>query len=188
MSVLVNDKNSSILVAVMNASAALLVAVLFTVGLQAETPCPANIKPVAFHNSRQHQMVVQVSINDAGPYDFLLDTGSQITVIDRSLAAELGLPTSGSAIVAGVSLQGGQIRFAQLEMLKLGKYASTNQRVLVYDMNKLQRARFAIRGLLGEDFLSRFNLFIDNAHGVLCIDDTGAMEASLRGGLQADRK
>jgi predicted aspartyl protease len=187
MKTLGNDKSSSLLGVMMKEFAVCFVALLFTIGLQAETPCPANIKPVPFHNSRQHQMVVQVSINDAGPYDFLLDTGTQMTVIDRLLAAELGLPTSGNAIVAGISLQG-QIRFAQLEILKLGKYASTDHRVLVYDMNKLQRARFAIRGLLGEDFLSRFNLFIDNAHGVLCIDDTGAMEASLRGGLQAEGK
>jgi hypothetical protein len=82
----------------------------------------------------------------------------------------------------------GQIKFTQLGVLKLGEYASTNQRVLVYDMNKIQRAKFAIRGLLGQDFLSRFNLFIDNARGVLCIDDSGAMEASVRGGLQAVRK
>ena len=187
MNVAGNDKNSSILVVMMNAFAACFVAVLFTMGLQAETPRPANIKPVAFHNSRQHQMVVQVSINGTGPYEFLLDTGTQMTVIDRSLVAELGLPTSGNAMVAGISLRG-QIGFAQLNMLQLGKYPSTNQRVLVYDMNKLQRARFAIRGLLGEDFLSRFNLFIDHARGVLCIDDTGPMEASLRSGLQAEGK
>jgi hypothetical protein len=53
---------------------------------------------------------------------------------------------------------------------------------LVYDMNKIQIARFAIRGLLGDDFLSRFNVFIDNAHSVLCIDDTGAMQARVKGG------
>ena len=187
MNVLGKDTNRSFPEAMMKEFAVCCVAVLFAAGLQAETPCPANIKPVPFDNSRQHQMVVQVSLNDAGPYDFLIDTGAQMTVIDRSLATELGLPASGNANVAGISLQG-QIRFAQLEMLKLGKYASTNQRVLVYDMNKLQKAGFAIRGLLGEDFLSRFNLFIDRAHGVLCIDDTGTMEASLIGGLQAERK
>jgi len=187
MNVLGRDKSSLIPGFMMNKSAVCFFAVLLTAGLQAQTPCPANIKPVAFHNSRQHQMVVQVSINGAGPYDFLLDTGTQMTVIDRSLAAELGLPTSGNAIVAGISLQG-QIKFAQLEMLKLGKHASINQRVLVYDMNKLQSARFAIRGLLGEDFLSRFNLFIDHARGVLCIDDTGAMEASFKVGRAAERK
>jgi hypothetical protein len=80
-----------------------------------------------------------------------------------------------------MSLQG-QIKFAQLEMLKVGDYASAKQRVLVYDMNKIRIARFAIRGLLGDDFLSRFNVFIDNAHSVLCIDDTGAMQARVKGG------
>jgi predicted aspartyl protease len=187
MNVLGNDRNSSLLGGMMKEIAVCFFAALFTVGLQAETPCPANIKPVRFHNSRQHQMIVQVSINDAGPYDFLLDTGTQMTVVDRSLAAELGLPTSGNAIVAGISFEG-QIKFAHLEMVKLGEYASTNRRVLVYDMNKLQRARFAIRGLLGQDFLSGFNVFIDNTHSVLCIDDTGAMEASVKGGLQGEAK
>ena len=187
MNVLVNKRNSSLMGGMMKEIALCLFAVLFTVGLPAETPCPANIKPVPFHNSRQQQMIVQVSINDGGPYDFLLDTGTQMTVVDRSLAAELGLPTSGNAIVAGMSFHG-QIKFAQIEMLKLGEYASMNHRVLVYDMNKIQRARFAIRGLLGQDFLSRFSVFIDNAHGVLCIDDTGAMEASVKGGLQAEGK
>jgi hypothetical protein len=108
-------------------------------------------------------------------------------VVDRSLAAKLGLPTSGNAIVAGMSFQG-QIKFAQLQMIKLGEYSSTQRRVLVYDMHKVQRARFAIRGLLGQDFLSGFNVFIDNAHGVLCIDDTGAMEASIRSSTQAEGK
>lgn len=176
-----SDRISLIPAVMMKQLAACLVAVLFTAGLQAETPCPANIRPVPFHNSRQHQMIVQVSINGAGQYDFLLDTGTQMTVVDRSLATELGLPTSGNAIVAGMSLQG-EIKFAQLEMLKVGDYASAKHRVLVYDMNKIRIARFAIRGLLGDDFLSRFNVFIDNAHSVLCIDDTGAMQARVKGG------
>ena len=70
MKALGNDKNSSLLGVMMNAFAVYFVAMLFAAGLQAETPCPANIKSVPFHNSRQHQMVVQVSINDAGPMIF----------------------------------------------------------------------------------------------------------------------
>jgi predicted aspartyl protease len=171
----------------MNKFAVCFVAMLFTLGLQAETPCPVNIKPVPFHSSQQRQMIVQVSINKAGTYDFLLDTGSQMTVIDSSLAAELGLVSKGTANVAGMSFRG-HTRFAQLYRLKLGDYASTNQRVLVYDMIKLQRAGFAIRGLLGEDFLSRFDVFIDNAQSVLCIDDTGAMEANVKGRLRPEGK
>ena len=187
MNVLGNEKQRSALAVVMNGFAVYFVAVLFTLGLQAETPCPVNIKPVPFHSSRQRQMIVQVSINNAGTYDFLLDTGSQMTVVDSSLAAELRLPSKGTANVAGMSVRG-QTRFAQLETLKFGGHASTNHRVLVYDMIKVQRAGFAIRGLLGEDFLSRFDVFIDNAQSVLCIDDTGAMEASVKGRLRAERK
>ena len=172
---------------VMNKFAGCIFAVLFPLGLQAETPCPLNIKPVPFHSSQQRQIIVQVSINKTGTYDFLLDTGSQMTVVDSSLAAELGLASKGTANVAGMSVRG-QTKFAQLQRLKLGGYASTNQRVLVYDMIKLQRAGFAIRGLLGQDFLSRFDVFIDNARSVLCIDDTGAMEANVKGRLRPEEK
>lgn len=161
--------------------AILIFAILLCARLQAESPCPANVKAVPFRSPKQHQVVVQVSINHAPPSDFLLDTGTQMTVLDRSLAAELHLATTGNANVAGVSLQG-QSAFAKVDSLQVGNHASTNQRVLVYNMNPVQKAGFPIRGLLGEDFLSKFDVFIDNAHSVLCIDDTGALRAGIRGG------
>lgn len=156
--------------------ATFFVAVLFGATLFAESPCPANVKSVPFHSSQQHQVIVQVSLNHARPHDFLLDTGTQMTVVDQALATELHITTAGDANIAGVSLQG-QSKFARLDSLEVGNHFSTNQLVLVYDMNRLQEAGFAIRGLLGQDFLSQFDVFIDNTHNVLCIDDTGAMEA-----------
>ena len=156
-------------------------AVLCGAGIQAESPCPANIRSVPFRNSQQHQVVVQVSINHRQPSDFLLDTGTQMTVVDQSLAVELGIPTTGNANIAGLSVQG-QAKFAQIDSLEVGDHVSTRQRVLVYNMGRLQQAGFAIRGLLGQDFLSQFDVFIDNAHNVLCIDDTGALRAGVRRG------
>jgi tetratricopeptide (TPR) repeat protein len=38
-----------------------------------------------------------------------------------------------------------------------------------------------LRGLLGEDFLSRYDVLIDKTHAVLCIDDTGVMLERLTG-------
>jgi|SRR5215472_5872559 len=156
--------------------ATLFLAALFSAGLHAETPCPANVKAVPFRNGQQHQMIVEVSINHSGPYYFLLDTGTQMTVVDQALAAELHIATTGNANVAGMSLQG-DTKLAHLDTLQVGGHELTNQGVLVYDMKNLQGAGFAIRGLLGDDFLSRFDVLIDHAHSVLCIDDTGAMEA-----------
>ena len=163
---------------IMKKFAVLFLAALFSVALHAEAPCPANVKAVPFHNSQQHQMVVEVFINHSGPYNFLLDTGTQMTVVDKALAAELNIAPTGNANVAGMSLQG-DTKFAHLDTLEVGGHALTSQGVLVYDMKNLQGAGYAIRGLLGDDFLSRFDVLIDHAHSVLCIDDTGAMEAGV---------
>ena len=119
-------------------------------------------------------MIVGVSINHSGPYDFLLDTGTQMTVVDLTLAADLHLRSSGNANVAGVSFQGPAL-YAKLDRFEVGDHVATNQAVLVYNMKNVQAAGFALRGLLGEDFLSRYDVLIDKAHNVLCIDDTGAM-------------
>jgi hypothetical protein len=152
----------------------LIIATFIPAMLNAETGCPASITAIPFHNVNRHEMIVEVAINHSGPYEFLFDTGTQVTVVDQSLAAELHLEAKGNAAVAGISFQGPAI-FAQLDSVELGDHASTNQGVVVYDMKRLQSAGFAIRGLLGADFLSQFDVLINNALKVVCVDDTGAM-------------
>src|SRR5258705_9026438 len=44
-------------------------------------------------------IVVPVTINGAGPFDFLVDTGSTDTIIDRKLVEELSLPSAGKMIL-----------------------------------------------------------------------------------------
>jgi len=158
----------------------LLIASFIPATLNAETGCPANITAIPFHNVNRHEMIVEVSINHSGPYDFLFDTGTQVTVVDQSLASELHLAAKGKAAVAGISFQG-PATFAQLDDVELGDHAATNQGVLIYDMKRLQSAGFAIRGLLGADFLSRFDVLINNALKVVCVDDTGAMLQGVNG-------
>ncbi len=157
----------------------LLIAALIPGALLAQMSCPANVKAIPLRKLNQNQIVVNVLVNHSGPYDFLLDTGTQVTVIDLGLAADLHLKATGAATLAGMSVQGAAM-YARIDSLELGPQAASNQSVLVYDMKKLQGARFAIRGLLGEDFLSRFDVIIDKAHSVLCIDDTGTMLATLK--------
>jgi hypothetical protein len=103
-----------------------------------------------------------------------------MTVVDLSLAAELNLRSTGKAAVAGVSFEGAA-RFAQLDTLEVGDHLVADQGVLVYDMSRVQEAGFGVRGLLGEDFLSRYDVLINNAYMVVCMDDTGAMRAGING-------
>ena len=146
----------------------------------AQTGCPGNVNAIPIQRVSQHQMVVSVSLNHSGPYDFLLDTGTQVTVVDLLLAADLRLMSMGNAKVAGMSFQGPAL-FAQLDRLQVGDHVATKQSVLVYNMRNVQGSGFAIRGLLGEDFLSRYDVLIDRMHNVLCIDDTGEMLKGISG-------
>jgi hypothetical protein len=163
---------------------ALFFAALIPATLHAETGCPANVKAIPFHNINRQEMVLAVTINHAGPFAFLLDTGTQMTVVDQSLAGELNLRSTGKAAVAGVSLKGAA-GFAQLDTLEVGDHRVADQGVLVYDMSSVQEAGFGVRGLLGEDFLSRYDVLIDNARKVVCMDDTGAMRAGMNGPHEA---
>ncbi len=58
--------------------------------LGAETHCPGNVASVPFRVVNR-QIIVVVSVNRSGPYNFLLDTGSQVTIVDPLLAGELHL-------------------------------------------------------------------------------------------------
>ena len=71
-----------------------------------------------------------VFINRTGPYNFLLDSGAQITMIDPPLATALHLDAHGAAVVAGVS-SGHSASYAQLDMVEVGSHHVAKQKVLV---------------------------------------------------------
>jgi Aspartyl protease len=143
--------------------------------LTAETHCPGNVASLPFRLSNSHQMIVAVSINHLGPYNFLLDTGMQMTAVDPSLAADLHLESQGAAVVAGVGTRQ-SASMARLDLLEAGSHAVLNQNVVVYDLRNLH-----IQGILGEDFLEHFDMLIDNVHGLLCLDNSSAMRADVKG-------
>ena len=160
--------------------ASFVLAATIVPALAAEPHCPGNVASVPLRLVNRHQMIVAVSINHSGPYNFLLDTGTQITMVDPSLAAELHLNTQGSAVVAGVGFHA-SASFAQLDLLEAGSHAVANQKVLVYDLQNLHSVDLHFRGILGEDFLEHFDMLIDNAHNLLCLDDSAAMRADVKG-------
>lgn len=100
-------------------------------------------------------VLVPVTIDGHGPYDFALDTGAGITLIDTELANDLHMPVAGtSAQVAGV---GGtqDIIPVHVDSWNAGKIA-----LPAADIGKTGLASFnrnsGVRGLLGSDILSHF--------------------------------
>jgi hypothetical protein len=75
-----------------------LVATILPV-IEAEPRCPGNIVSVTSRFVQHALIVIPVKVNLAGPFDFMVDTGSQVTVIDPLLAAELTLKPQGKAFI-----------------------------------------------------------------------------------------
>src|SRR6266700_978885 len=75
----------------------LAVAIAFTaISSQAETRCPGNIVGIRPRLVANALLVIPVKINGSGPFDFMVDTGSQLNVIDPALAAQLNLKSQGT--------------------------------------------------------------------------------------------
>jgi tetratricopeptide (TPR) repeat protein len=98
--------------------ASFVLAATIVPALPAEPHCPGNVASVPFRLANRYQMIVAVSVNHSGPYNFLLDTGTQMTMVDPALAAELHLNTQGSARVAGVGFLA-SAPVAQLDLLEV---------------------------------------------------------------------
>ena len=161
--------------------ASFVLAATIVPALPAEPHCPGNVASVPLHHTNGHQMIVEVSVNHSGPYNFLLDTGTQMTMVDPALATELHLNTQGSAGVTGVGFLA-SAPLAQLDLLEVGSHSVASQKVLVFDFQNSHSVDLHLfRGVLGEDFLGEFDMLIDNAYNVLCLDDSSAMAADVKG-------
>jgi hypothetical protein len=158
--------------------ASLVLAATFVPVLAAKTHCPGNAASVPFHIVNRYQIVLAVFLNHTGPYRFLLDSGTQITMIDPSIAAELHLGTQGAAVVVGAGSRR-SASFSQLDLVEVGSHAVADQKVLVYDL--FHSSDLHLQGILGEDFLEHFAMLMDNANSLLCLVSPQAMRAEVKG-------
>jgi hypothetical protein len=146
----------------------------------AESHCPDGVPSLHPRIVAGALLVVPVRINHLGPFDFMVDTGSQLNVIDPSLAARLSLKSQGTVgLIATNSYSRATV--ALLESLETGPYTVEKPLVVVQDLGSVQGADPLIRGVLGEDFLSHFDILFDYVHRLLCLDSTGIMQSGLRG-------
>jgi hypothetical protein len=109
-----------------------------------------------------------------------VDTGSQVTVIDPSLALELDLKPQGTVGLISVA-SFAQASVTVLDRLEAGSNVVEKPLVVVQDLGQIQAADSRIRGVLGENFLAHFDLLIDYGGKLLCLDETSAMRESVHG-------
>lgn len=149
--------------------------------VQGESHCPGSIASVTPRLVANSLLVIPVKVNREGPFDFIVDTGSQVSVVDPSLARQLELKPKGTVgVVAAASFTQAAASF--LDSLEAGSQTVEHSIVVVEDLAQVQATDPRIRGVLGEDyFLAHFDMLIDYGRKMLCLDATGSMRDKVRG-------
>lgn len=137
---------------------ALLLPVLAaTMPVSAQQPAPeaAAVDEAALERDRHERMTVPVTIEGAGPYRFLIDTGAQATVVTHELVDDLALRRSGTAtLVAMGSSQ-------QVETIELDRLEFANRSVSGLVAPLLHASHIGADGILGLDSLQDMRVLID---------------------------
>lgn len=115
-----------------------------------------------------------------GPFDFIVDTGAQISSIDTSLIAELHLKVQRAVRVASVATY---VRsdLVNLDYLQAGDKVVKNSHAVTFDMTELGMVDRRVRGILGGSFLEHYDLLIDYGRRLVYLDDTGALASATKG-------
>jgi len=115
---------------------------------------------------RGYLMIAGVTINERGPFDFLIDTGTNTTLLDPQLAAELHLQPKDRLQLASLSNSAGVPRYF-LQKINLGPAALSNLEALAVPLPQLRELDRNIRGILGMNFLLHFSFRLDFDHSAV---------------------
>jgi hypothetical protein len=148
--------------------------------VNAEPHCPGNIDSLRLRLIQNVQVIVPVMINHSGPYDFLVDTGAQITTVDPELAKALNLKIDGTTGIIGVGNYA-RTPYTMLDSLQAGSDMVEHAMAVVQGLGQIQLADGRVRGVLAGNFLEHFGLLIDYQQHLICLDKSNVLELKMKG-------
>jgi predicted aspartyl protease len=144
-----------------------------------EFPAGSEVFAIPFRSLADGLIIVPVMVNGSGPFDFVLDTGSSATAIDPRLAKKLALRMNGRSIDIGIN-ENSERPLVRVDTLSVGNGTVANLDLMMRE--NVNGAVLRIAGTLGEDYLRKFDLMIDNHHHVVILDpNPGSLALGLQG-------
>src|SRR5215472_4484540 len=102
-------------------------------------------REVRFRLLHDTVVVVSIEVNDQGPFEFILDTGTDTTILDVGLASRLSLVPLDVMTLTTVPGKQTLVR-SSVRKLALGAVAVPDLEVLLQDMAELRRLNAHICG------------------------------------------
>ncbi len=111
------------------------------------------------------RMTVEVAVNGTGPYKFVVDSGADTSVVGEKLAARLGLPDAGPAVLLGMT-EVKQVERVTVDELQLGPTRTHD-----LDLPVLDERDIGGEGMIGLDALVEQRLMLDFDQKVITVDN-----------------
>lgn len=124
--------------------------------LAQDPPPPSEIDQIIGAGvDRFDRLTIPVTIGGKGPFDFVVDTGADRSVLSQSVADELNLPPGKTVMIQGIT--GSELApTVKAPPINLGQITLLGQ-----DLPVLPRERLGVDGLLGVDALQKRRLIMD---------------------------
>lgn len=127
---------------------------------------------------RHSRYTVPVMIDGAGPYDFMVDTGSQATAVTSHVNDGIGLRPSGTATLVGMASQ----RSVDLVEVNSMSFGSTTIRDITSPV--LERQHVGADGIIGLDSLQDLRVLINFRDETIAVQDVTHLRGEDRRGFE----
>jgi len=118
---------------------------------------------------RYERMTVPVTIKNAGPFRFMIDTGAQATAVTRGMEQKLGLEAAGQAMLVGMASRA-MVDLVDLDGLQLGTRTINNILAPL-----LERQHVGADGILGLDSLQDLRVLLDFRDNHIAVADADSL-------------
>lgn len=124
---------------------------------------------IATGDDGNSRMTVPVHFGERGPFHFLVDTGSQNTVVSSRVATQLALPAGKPARLVSISGTS-TVETVEIDQIDLGKRS-------YYSLlaPKLERGDIGADGILGIDSLQDQRVLLDFKRELMAVDDAKSL-------------
>lgn len=130
-------------------------------------------------DDRQNRYTVPVMVEGAGPFNFMIDTGSQATAVTHQIADQInggrGLTSLGTATLVGMASRR-PVEIVEVDSMSFGSHTVRDVVSPVLD-----RQHVGADGILGLDSLQDFRVLIDFREETIALQDVSNSRESRRG-------
>jgi len=125
---------------------------------------------LALERDRHARFTLPVLVDGTGPFDFMIDTGSQATAVTEEIRTAAKLAPAGKAVLVGMASR------REVELASVGRIDFGTNSFTDFAAPVLMREHLGADGIIGLDALQDFRVLIDFRKHTIAVEDASVRE------------